>query len=122
MRKFYLRWWWTSDWWHEQSKRVMRGWDGHFAALFPAPYVDKCTHHPGMSGEEWATQLEGEGYTIRDGKGSVRSLRRGRRAYLKNPFTPDEEIVFDEWQESPRRANSLRITKIDMENKTVTLG
>src|SRR4051812_31426362 len=117
MRKHLIRWWYTPNWERDLHRRAMLQWNGHFSALFPDPCDHLWVHYDGITGEEFAASLEGEGYAIRDTNGTSRSLRQGIRGYLKNPFTPEEEIVFDEWPQSPRRANSLHITEIDHKAK-----
>lgn len=49
-------------------------------------------------------------------------LRRGVSGYLKNPFTPEEEIVFGDPPPPSSDGPVLYVTGIDLENKTVTLG
>lgn len=48
------------------------------------------------------------------------TLRQGMTAYLKNPFTPEEEVVFGDPPPAKSGGRTLRVTKIDVENKTVT--
>lgn len=49
------------------------------------------------------------------------TLRKGMTAYLENPFTPEETIVFGDPPPPPEvRGRRLRVAKMDHEKKTVT--
>lgn len=69
-------------------------------------------------------------YTLQNNDGTITQLRKGQEWVRVNPFAPEEEWIRVE--EFAARANAaaemlpktpgMRITKIDVENRTVTLG
>lgn len=119
MRKFLIRWWWTSDWQREQHDRVnpprREPSDGEFARCFSRAISDAIEE---MTVYEDCVLDDCEGTKYRCGEGWN----------VENPFAPEEEwIRIDEFAARDRAASAQlskstgpRITKIDVENRTVT--
>lgn len=121
MRKYLIRWWWTSDWQREQRERVNpprrepSDWEiaRHLRRAI-SDAVDKLTLY--------------EDCVLDDCEGT--KFRCAGGWTVENPLAPEEEwIRVEEFAARDRAAaeqvpksTGPRITKIDVKNKTVTFG